>query len=200
LSGLSVWWYEITNDHQEVLLMRSIILAGVLLLFPIQAHATSYTLELETPFRFDASNTPATFQLFVGDVGALTSLGVEFDLVHEFFRDVRTVLVSPTGVPALLTPQYVFDPESSTPGSDRDRPLPFETTAFNGTVAFGVWTLVLLDLFLGDSGVFRGFTLTPEVDGGLAPVPEPATLFLVAGGGAAASWVRRRAKKNESHG
>ncbi|MEP4892170.1 MAG: S8 family serine peptidase [Aliiglaciecola sp.] len=90
------------------------------------------------------------------------------NITHTYRGDLVLTLTSPSGTSTVLT--------ANTGGSEDDIVESFESSAFDGEVATGDWTLNVLDIYNGDNGNLNGWELTITGIGEVAEAP-PVSAF-----------------------
>jgi hypothetical protein len=153
------------------------VLLALLVLLPAPVSAISYTIERDPPLPLESFLPPATLGLFVPDDFVILSAILRLDLRHQLFADLRTTLQAPSGLTLSLDPLRVDFGDFTPFGLPLAAPIALPQ--LTGEPSLGLWSVTAQDLALTDFGSFRGFTLE------LQPVPEPATLMLLASGAAA---------------
>lgn len=126
-----------------------------------------------------ASQGYTTSELLINDPrgGRITDVNVTVDIAHSYSSDLRLFLRAPDGTNILLFDQLcddsdsvavTFDDEATSPvdaascplsGLTAYQPAPDALAAFDGSTASGVWTLIAIDIFLGDEGALNAWSL-----------------------------------------
>src|SRR5262249_35500174 len=181
--------------------MVATLVLALLLAWPGYARATVYVSTDAPQLIVDLGTIQST--LSVPDSVSPSDVNVTINLTHTFVADLHISLISPNSISVDLVrnrggsgdnfTNTTFDDSAATsitaitaagsPFTGTFRPEE-PLSAFNGTVAQGVWTLRIADEAAIDVGTLLGWSL--DITPGAA-VPEPSTLALCIGGLVAAT-------------
>jgi subtilisin-like proprotein convertase family protein len=109
-----------------------------------------------TPIPDDGTSVTST--VVIDDTRAIVTASVRVDIRHPRRGDLAITLIAPDGT------EFVLE---NTSDADRtaDVQATFSVSALRGRSAKGTWTLVVRDLFAGDKGVLRSWSLLLQVEG-----------------------------------
>ena len=130
-------------------------------------------------------------------LGAITTMSLDVNITHSYRGDLRITLISPGGTSTVVKTELISD-------SVDDVVATYDVTgAFGGGQPHGVWTLMVQDVYGGDSGTLnswqlnitgsaaaQGVTLDPDyqVLAGGNPNPAPMAANFVALDGICATY------------
>jgi subtilisin-like proprotein convertase family protein len=188
-------------------LQKSLLAAGVALALGTMAGQSNAVVITST----DVPKTicdlcTVTSDLTVPFHGSVTDINAIIgNLMHTFVSDLEISLTHGSATVTLFSNNdgsgdnfigTTFDDAAATsiavgspPYSGSFSPIEL-LSAFNGTDAFGVWTLTVADQAALDEGMLNSWSIDVTVDG--LTVPEPGTVALLALGLAGLGFARRR--------